>query len=93
MGGLTQPPAKAASTFTENWFSEGSGKCLGALGGNMTNGTPVVQWTCNGHPDQMWEIQIVNSIPGGNWTQIQNAQDPSKCLGVLGSATSTVPIW
>jgi hypothetical protein len=96
IGGLTQPPAKAASTFTKSWFSVGSGKCLGVLGGNMTNGTPVVQWSCNSHPDQMWEIQTVSSIPGGNWTQIQNAENPSKCLGVLGSATSNgsnLVIW
>lgn len=98
VGGLTQLPAKASATFEKNWFSDGTGKCLGVLGGNMTNGTPIVQWTCNGNPDQMWIIQTVNpgGIPGGNFTQIQNSQDPSKCLGVLGSATSdgsSLVIW
>ena len=92
-GGMTQLPAKASATFEKNWFSDGTGKCLGVLGGNMTNGTPIVQWTCNGNPDQMWIIQTVNpgGIPGGNFTQIQNYQDPSKCLGVLGSASRGVP--
>lgn len=53
----------------------------------MTNGTPVVVWTCNGHPRQTWEI--INGFPGsGGFTQIHNSQDPGKCLGVLGSATS-----
>jgi hypothetical protein len=28
--------------------------CLGVAGGSMALGAPVVQWPCNGHPDQEW---------------------------------------
>ena len=44
---LTALPAKADGP-AKTWISQGSGKCLGVRNGDMTNGTPVVQWTCNG---------------------------------------------
>jgi len=95
--GLTPLPAKADSTFTSTWFTEGSGDCLGVLGGNMTNGTPIVQWPCNGNPDQTWETQTINGGPGDPiWTQIVDSQDTSKCLGVAGEGTadgSNLVIW
>jgi hypothetical protein len=95
--GLTPLPARADSVFTATWFTEGTGDCLGVQGGNMTNGTPIVQWPCNGNPDQTWEITTISGSPGDPiWTQIQDFQDPSKCLGVLGSATgdgSNLVIW
>lgn len=89
-GGLSQLPANATGTLEKNWFSMGSGKCLGVLGANMANNTPVVQWTCNGNEDQMWEINTVQplGIPGTNFTEIENMQDPSKCLGVLDSGVT-----
>jgi hypothetical protein len=31
-----------------------SGKCMGVTGGSAQNGAAVVQWDCNGHPDQRW---------------------------------------
>jgi hypothetical protein len=71
-----------------------SGKCLGVLGGNMTDGAPVVQWTCNGNPDQTWYWQ--SSFDGNYLTQIRNSQDPSKCLGVLGASSAngaSLVIW
>lgn len=95
--------ALSVSTYSSVWMdgptvgTGSAGECLGVLGGNMTNGTPIVTWTCNGHPDQTWEIQVVNGSPGGPiWTQIVDSQDPSKCLGVLSSATtdgSQLVIW
>jgi hypothetical protein len=101
--GLAPTSAEAGSLFTSTWTDGASfgavesgqpGQCLGVLGGNMTNGTPVVTWTCDGNPDQTWEI--VNGFPGSGWVQIQNSQDPNKCLGVLGAATSdgsSLVIW
>jgi len=106
LNGLAPLPAKAGSVYLATWIdgptapsptngTGGAGECLGVLGGNMTNGTAVVVWTCNGHPDQTWEI--INGFPGsGGFMQIHNSQDPSKCLGVLGSATSdgsNLVIW
>jgi galactose oxidase len=31
-----------------------SGQCLGVSGGSKALGAQVVQWSCNGHPDQEW---------------------------------------
>jgi hypothetical protein len=31
-----------------------TGMCLGVTGGSTSIGAPVVQWACNGHPDQNW---------------------------------------
>ncbi len=83
-------PAQAAVVTT--FRNLNSGKCLGVLGGNMTNATPIVQWTCNGNPDQTWVIQ---SLDGG-WTQIRNSVNQNKCLGVYASGTSdgsNLVIW
>jgi hypothetical protein len=91
LSGLAPLPAKADPIFISTWVDAptvgtGSpGECLGVVNGNMTNGTHVVSWTCNGHPDQTWEI---SGSPGGNTTTIRNSQNTSKCLGVQGSATS-----
>ena len=97
LSALTTLPAKADGP-AKTWTSQGSGKCLGVLGGNMTNGTPVVQWTCNGHPDQSWFITTSSpsGVPDGQPTTIRNSANPSKCLGVFASATNdgaNLVIW
>lgn len=97
LGALTTLPAKADDSTLE-WMSQGSGKCLGVLGGNMANGTPVVQWACNGHPDQQWIITTTApfGLPDGQPTTIRNFENPAKCLGVLASATNdgaNLVIW
>jgi hypothetical protein len=55
--------------------------CLGVLRGNMTNGTPVVLWECNGHVDQQWSV-----VPreGSLYYEFRNKRNPNKCLGVSG---------
>jgi hypothetical protein len=99
--GLTPQPAKAVTdiAYVATWVdgptvkNAGPRECLRVLGGNMTNGTAVVTWNCNGHPDQAWETLNVFS---GSWVQIRNTQNPNKCLGVLKSATtngSSLVIW
>lgn len=99
LSGLAPLPANAGTIFISTWVNSttlGTGsthECLGVLNGDMTNGTPVVSFTCNGHPDQTWEI---TNPPGRNTTSIRNSQDPGKCLGVLASGTSNganLVIW
>ena len=98
MSGLAPLPAKAGTIFISTWvnittLTGPTPECLGVLNGDMTNGTPVVSFTCNGHPDQSWEI---NNPPGSNTTSIHNFQNPGKCLGVLASGTSNgsqLVIW
>ncbi len=97
--GLAPMSVKASPTFTSTWVDGPTAlngpplECLGVLGGNMTNGTPVVTWTCNGHADQTW---VINGVPGQSQTTIRNSQNPNKCLGVLAAATSdgsSLVIW
>ncbi|WP_170305310.1 RICIN domain-containing protein [Kitasatospora viridis] len=38
--------------------------CLGINGGGDANGTPAIQWGCNGNPDQSW-AWVQTSTPGG----------------------------
>src|SRR5262249_36987218 len=78
-------PAPAGANPTGTRFvNANSGKCLGVQDGNMTPGTAVVQFTCNGHPDQVWNSDyttFANEYPAG-YALLRNAQDSSKCLGV-----------
>jgi uncharacterized membrane protein len=95
--GLTTLPAKADGP-AKSWISEGAGKCLGVLGGNMSNCTPVVQWACNGHADQQWFISTLSQfgVPGPLPTAIRNSANPNKCLGVSDAATNdgaNLVIW
>ena len=94
---LTTLPAKADGP-AKTWISQGAGKCLGVLAGNMTNGTAVVQWACNGSPDQKWVISTGSQagVPDGQPTTIRNSKNQSKCLGVNASATNdgaNLVIW
>ena len=99
LNGLAPLPAKSTPLFISTWqnaqalLNGGLKECLGVLGGSMTDGTPVVTWACNGHPDQKWEI---DGAPGVRQTQIRNGKDPNMCLGVLAAATtngSSLVIW
>jgi len=49
----------AQATVFKNYKNES--KCLGVSGGNMTPGTKLILWNCNGAPDQNW-----NFIPYAN---------------------------
>jgi hypothetical protein len=71
-----------------------SGQCLGVYAGDMTNGTPVVQFPCVGHLDQNWAIDTFGG--SGGWTRIRNIANQNKCLGVLASGAfdgANLVIW
>jgi hypothetical protein len=60
-----------------------SGLCLGITGG--LDDAPAVQWTCNGHPDQIWHWGD-QFFTGSSWAQLVNGD--GECLGVAsGSIT------
>ena len=94
---LTGMTANASTSFLGYWVNNSAGKCLGVLAANMTNGTPVVQWGCDGTPNQDWIIATPNGFPGNDiQTQIRNAQNSTKCLGVFNSETgdgANLVIW
>jgi hypothetical protein len=63
----------------------GSNKCLGTYGGSLEPGTQVVQFDCNGHPDQMW---WVNPDWGNSYNPIQaywaSSEGQPQCLALAG---------
>lgn len=85
VGKAITSPRTSSSLPTFTWINLNSGKCLGVSGGNMTNGTPIVQYTCNGHLDQQW-VQI--PLNDGNFYQFKNGANNNKCLGVPGESTN-----
>lgn len=72
---------------TYTWANSVSGKCLAVSGGVMANGTPVIQWPCNGNPDQSWEV---NDISQGNtdYQLFRSGKNRAFCLAVPGSSTA-----
>src|SRR5436305_7310513 len=59
---LSSVPSNASTTvrpassilLQSRFLNRNSAKCLGVLRGDMTNGTPAVQWTCDGSANQQW---------------------------------------
>jgi len=77
-------PASAEDIHSSGpWFNVHSNLCLGVQGGNMTNGTRIIQWPCNDHPDQNWNIAVPEEL---NLQLIRNGQDSNKCLAVAGNS-------
>lgn len=54
-----------------------SRKCLGVSGAAMERGTILVQWECNGSPDQKWEMRRTGEIVNRN---------SHLCMGVDGGS-------
>jgi hypothetical protein len=59
-----------------------SNLCLGVAGGDMANGSKVVQSDCTDHPDQWW-TWMGN---GDGFYEVRNSANNSKCLGVPGGS-------
>lgn len=81
--------AQAAPPESIYQLINNNNRCLGIAGGNMTDGTPAVQWTCNGHVDQEWVVAPTNN----GWYELVNQAtydngDPTNwsCLGVAGGS-------
>jgi len=95
LGAAKRPGIVSAQADYWTWRNANSGKCLGVAGGNMTNGTKIVQWDCLGpsHPDQYWSPVGIND---GAYYQFHNLSNPNKCLGVPGGSTNAgaqLVIW
>ncbi|PLS67685.1 MAG: hypothetical protein CV045_12210 [Cyanobacteria bacterium M5B4] len=58
-----------------------SGKCLDVSGGSKANGAPIVQWTCHGGNNQVWEQD------GWSNDQLKSVHS-KKCLDVAGASRS-----
>jgi hypothetical protein len=67
-------------TDYDQWF------CMGVAGGNMSLGTPIILWQCDGHPDQFWDLPYVS---GEGWQIKDNVSGPQECLTVNGNGDGT----
>lgn len=67
-----------------NYNSQAAGRplCLGISGGK--DDAPAVQWTCNGHPDQIWHL----GLEWLNSPYYQLINNDNQCLGVAGGSTA-----
>jgi hypothetical protein len=61
--------------------------CLDANGKGTANGTKVIIWSCNGQPNQQWNVNTNGTITG-----VQSGL----CLDVSGASTANgalVQLW
>lgn len=79
---------KAASSYVFRKLVDGRGKCMDIEGNNMSNGTPVHHWSCQGQVTQLWYHD-----PDG---LLRNKNNPDKCVDVYAFGTgngSRLVIW
>jgi len=82
---------QAAQQF-QNWNSK---FCLGVSAGNVTDGTAIITWDCNGNTDQGWELDPVTANNESGFL-FRNATNPNQCLSVANKSTSAgahLVIW
>ncbi|MBM7770271.1 hypothetical protein JOD54_000475 [Actinokineospora baliensis] len=60
-----------------------SDKCLDVDGGSLEDGANVIQWSCHGGTNQLWQLVLVES---NDIYQISSAAS-GKCLDVDGAST------
>ncbi len=82
------PAAVSVAHKWRVWRNWNSQKCMGVAGGNMTNGTKIVQWTCNGNPDQFWSGFPIPTTGTSEAVEFRNLSNPNKCLGVPGGLSN-----
>jgi len=65
-----------------------SGLCMDIDRANTANGTNVMQWTCNGGPNQLWSYDANSGL-------IRSMQDPHYCLDNSGNYANgaNIMIW
>ena len=68
-----------------------SNKCLDLRNGRVANGTPIQQWTCTGHNNQLWTFVYKGTVhwhglTWGKWN-IVSALAGNYCLDARGNST------
>jgi len=77
-------PVTNSSAADPVTFRNGNGLCLGVSGASLTEGAEVVQWTCNGGPDQSWVPVTVIKKAVFKFRNLNS----NMCLGVEGGSTA-----
>lgn len=79
---LAHPGIAKATTYNE-WQTE-NGLCMGVQGGDMTPGTAIITWACDGTPNQHWALDSFSGAP--NTFLLRNEANPNECLSVFEKA-------
>jgi hypothetical protein len=67
----------------------GASRCADVLGASVDNGAPVVQWDCNGGPNETFQLRPLLDATGADSGYVQIvAAHSGKCLDVAGGATN-----
>ncbi len=67
----------------------GASRCADVLGASMDNGAPVVQWDCDGGPNETFQLRPLLDPTGADSGYVQIvAAHSGKCLDVTGGATN-----
>ena len=67
----------------------GASRCADVLGASVDNGAPVVQWDCNGGPNETFQLRPLLDPTGAESGYVQIvAAHSGKCLDVAGGATN-----
>ena len=59
---------------------------MGVQGGNMTPGTAIIDWTCDGSLNQLWTADPFSGATGAYL--LRNAANPTECLSVFQKETT-----
>lgn len=89
---LAHPGIAKAANY--NVWQGTDGLCMGVQGGNMTPGTPIISWRCDGTNNQFWGMDTNSGAP--NTFLLRNLANPSECLSVFEEATyldAPLVIW
>jgi len=78
-------PGTAKATSFNTWANP-SNLCLGVYGGDMTPGTAIIDWTCDGSLNQLWALDPNSGAPGSYL--FRNAANTSECLSVFQMETT-----
>lgn len=87
-------PGTAKAAVFNTWSTFNGALCMGVQGGNMTPGTAVIAWTCDGSLNQQWTADPNSGQPG--YYLIENAANTSECLSVFQMETTNgapLVIW
>jgi galactose oxidase len=79
---LVHPGIAHATTYNE-WQTE-NGLCMGVQGGDMTPGTAIITWACDGTPNQHWTLDWFSGA--SNYFLLRNEANPNECLSVFEKA-------
>jgi hypothetical protein len=74
---------------TYELVNAGSSLCADVYGASADNGAPVVQWDCNGGPNQTFQLRALADPTGAPTGYVQLvAAHSGKCLDVVGAAVA-----